>query len=258
MPGLAGAVVLTLASLIVAPGTAYADDECAPTIDAASISVAPTSLTITSKGSKVLEASANFTAPCAEDDGSDLSAAAIFYTPNDDSAYVIDTLDAGTGIAKSDDDEYSFDGSLRVRAAKLKNSDAGTWTADVYAFDDQDQDTNDYVSGAATVRVLRAAKLTVNASPEPVKAGKTISIKGTLTRANWEKGKDGAYGHRAVILQYKADAGSYATIKTVTSSSKGALKASVKATQDGSFRFVFAGSSTTAATNSDSDHVDVQ
>jgi hypothetical protein len=258
-PALAGAVVLSFASLLVSPGTAMADDDCRPTIDADSISVSPTTVAITSKGSAVLEASADFTAPCAEDDGSDLSAAAVFYTPDEDSSYVLDTSVTGEGITRADDsDGYRFADSLRVRASKLQNSDAGSWTADVYAFDDQDQDTNDYVSEGATLKVLRAAKLTVNAGPEPARAGKTITVKGKLSRADWEKGKDGAYGHRSVKLQFKPGSGSYTTVASVTSSSKGNLKASVKASEDGSFRFVFTGSSTTAGTTSAADHVDVQ
>ena len=59
-----------------------------------------------------------------------------------------------------------------------------------------------------------------------------------------------------LVLQNKTD--SIDALKYVTGSSKGKLKATVKATTDGYFRFVFAGASTTAAGASAGDFVDVR
>ncbi|MEV5981966.1 calcium-binding protein [Streptomyces sp. NPDC052114] len=108
-------------------------------------------------------------------------------------------------------------------------------------------------------RFQRYAKLTTNASPEPIKKGKTLTVTGALTRANWETSKYAGYTAQSVQLQYKKKgASSYTTLKTVKSDSKGNLKTTVKASADGYFRYVFAGTSTTPSVTSTSDYVDVQ
>lgn len=119
----------------------------------------------------------------------------------------------------------------------------------------------DYVLKDAykTHSVKRYSRLTVNASPEPVKKGKTITVTGALTRANWDTGKYAGYTNQSVKLQFKKKgATTYADVKTIKSGSAGALKTTVTASTDGTFRFVFAGTSTTPAVTSSGDFVDVQ
>ncbi|MFG2140097.1 calcium-binding protein [Streptomyces sp. NPDC048650] len=107
--------------------------------------------------------------------------------------------------------------------------------------------------------VKRASRLTTNASPEPVKKGKTLTVTGSLTRANWDTLKYGGYTQQPVKLQFlKKGASSYSTIKTVTSDSRGNLKTTVKAATDGYWRYAFAGTPTTQVMTSTSDFVDVQ
>ncbi|MFE1289801.1 hypothetical protein [Streptomyces sp. NPDC058751] len=134
---------------------------------------------------------------------------------------------------------------------------AGTWKVLAEA-----QDTNDdwtAVDVAGTASVKRYAKLTVNASPEPVKKGKTVTVTGRLTRANWETGTYTGYEGRAVQLQFrKKNSNTYTTLKTVTTGSGGALKTTTKATADGYFRFLFTGSSTTGPATATGDFVDVR
>ncbi|MFD9068721.1 MULTISPECIES: calcium-binding protein [Streptomyces] len=109
------------------------------------------------------------------------------------------------------------------------------------------------------IRLKRASRLTVNASPEPVKKGKTITVSGALTRANWDTKKYAGYTKQSVQLQFKKKgASSYSTVKTVKSDTKGNLKTTVKASVDGTFRYVFAGTSTTPAVTSAGDAIDVR
>ncbi|MFD0415759.1 calcium-binding protein [Streptomyces sp. NPDC127108] len=109
------------------------------------------------------------------------------------------------------------------------------------------------------INLKRAAKLTVNASPEPVKKGRTITVSGALTRANWDTKKYAGYTKQSVRLQFKKKgASAFTTVKTVKSDSKGNLKTTVKASVDGTFRFVFAGTSTTPAVTSAGDAIDVR
>ncbi|QFQ98280.1 calcium-binding protein [Streptomyces phaeolivaceus] len=111
----------------------------------------------------------------------------------------------------------------------------------------------------SSVSVKREAALTTNAAPEPVKKGKTITVTGKLTRANWDTLKFAGYTSQSVKLQFKKKGTStYKDVKTIKSGSGGALKTTVKAGVDGSYRFVFAGTSTTPAVTSTADAIDVK
>ncbi|SCG03211.1 hypothetical protein GA0115259_108213 [Streptomyces sp. MnatMP-M17] len=138
-----------------------------------------------------------------------------------------------------------------------KNAQAGTWKMWAYAIGaDGDYRFRD---PAKTFKVLRATKLTANATPEPVKKGKTITVTGTLTRANWESHKDIGYGSQSVALQLrKAGTTNYVNVKGIKSSSTGSLKTTVTASADGYYRFTYAGSATAGAVSATGDYIDVR
>ncbi|MEV5952545.1 hypothetical protein AB0M11_01990 [Streptomyces sp. NPDC051987] len=138
----------------------------------------------------------------------------------------------------------------------LIDSEAGSWSVGALAVGDGG---SKWVGGLGTTKVLRAAKLTANATPEPVKKGKTITVTGSLTRANWDTGKYSGYGSQSVKLQFrKKGSSTYTTLKTIKSSSTGAVKTTTTATVDGYYRYSFAGTSTTPAVSATGDYVDVQ
>ena len=149
--------------------------------------------------------------------------------------------------------------TVDARRYLYTNSLAGTWhvTAAAIAADEVGSVYwNDFYG---THRIQRASKLTANASPEPVKKGKTITVTGKLTRANWETRKYAGYSTQPVKLQFrKKDSDTYTTVKTVKTNNKGDLKTTVKATVDGFFRWSFAGTSTTPAVNAAGDFIDVK
>jgi hypothetical protein len=164
-------------------------------------------------------------------------------------------------------------GSVDIHPADdgfLANADAGTWhgAAEAIAFNGQDPSSSsiDYSKVGykdqgplATTLVQRNSALTVNAGPEPVTKGKTITSTGKLSRANWEDHKYHGYTGQPVKLQFrKAGTSTYTTIKTVTSDSYGNVKATATATYDGYWRFSFAGTSTTPAVSAAGDYVDVR
>ncbi|GGY73775.1 hypothetical protein GCM10010300_16710 [Streptomyces olivaceoviridis] len=139
----------------------------------------------------------------------------------------------------------------------LTNKSAGTWYVDAWV----DAEDGDFVwkQKAGSFSFQRAARLTANASPEPVKKGRTVTVTGALTRANWESLKYGGYGSQSVKLQFrKKSSSTYTTLKTIKADTKGNLKTTTTATVDGYFRFSFAGGSTTSAVNATGDFVDVQ
>ncbi|WP_371597973.1 hypothetical protein [Streptomyces sp. NBC_00564] len=149
-------------------------------------------------------------------------------------------------------------------------ADATTWkAAGFYGHIAEDSDDSDgHVSfeygydawgGLGTAQIKRAAKLTTNATPEPVKKGATLTVKGALTRANWETSKYSGYTGQSVTLQFRAKSSStYKNVKTVKSGTSGALSTTVKASADGYYRYTFAGTTTTGAKSAASDYVDVK
>ncbi|MER7403990.1 hypothetical protein ABT373_16205 [Streptomyces sp. NPDC000070] len=146
---------------------------------------------------------------------------------------------------------------IRPADGELFNSDAGTWGAGALAVTSNgDEKTQD---GLGSTKVQRYSKLTVNAGPEPVAKGKTITSTGKLSRANWEDNAYRGYTNQPVKLQFrKAGTSTYTTVKTVYSDQYGNLKATATASYDGYWRFSFAGTTTTPAVNATGDYVDVQ
>jgi hypothetical protein len=145
-----------------------------------------------------------------------------------------------------------------VRSNMARNALAGPWRLAAWAEAADGRSFTDR-HAAATVSLLRQAELTTNATPEPVRKGKTITVKGVLTRVDWETGRFAGYSGRKLALQFRrAGTKTYRTVKTVTSDSKGNVKATVKASIDGTWRFVYTGDAATAKVNSAGDYVDVR
>ncbi|AYC36288.1 hypothetical protein [Streptomyces griseorubiginosus] len=142
-------------------------------------------------------------------------------------------------------------------AFKDGNGTAGTWKLFLGAYDLYANAS--YNDDVARTKIKRAAALTANAAPEPVKKGRTITVTGKLTRANWTTGKYAGYANQPVQLQFrKKGSNTYTTLKTVNTSSTGTLKATTKAVSDGYYRFAFAGTTTTGSTTAPGDFVDVR
>jgi hypothetical protein len=142
------------------------------------------------------------------------------------------------------------------------NNDATTWKIGVVARlfkSNGNLKAEEYWTAPGGVQVKRQARATGNASPEPVRKGKALTVTGSLTRADWVKHKYTGYGNQAVKLQFCKKGGStYTTVKTVRTSSTGVLKTTVTASLDGYWRWTFGGTSTTGAAASAGDFVDVR
>ena len=145
--------------------------------------------------------------------------------------------------------------AFTARQTVKKNAMAGVWGVHAWAAGD----ANAQIEIPVALNVVRAAKLTVDASPEPVKYGKTLTITGQLTRANWETGKYAGNTNQTVKLQFRAkQSDTYTTITTVRSGTDGALKATATASADGYWRWSFDGTHTTGPATATADYVDVR
>ncbi|MFJ7077829.1 DUF5707 domain-containing protein [Streptomyces sp. NPDC098781] len=144
-----------------------------------------------------------------------------------------------------------------TRTNLRKNYLAGTWKVRAVAVMGDGDDFRQDVIG--TARVQRATQLWIDASPEPVRKGRPLEATGQLTIANWETGTNVGYVGQSVNLQYrKASSGPFTNLKAAKSGSKGWLKTSATAKDDGFYRFVFLGTSSTSAAGSSLDFVDAK
>ncbi|MET8802794.1 hypothetical protein [Streptomyces sp. NPDC004546] len=150
-------------------------------------------------------------------------------------------------------------GSVNIYPADgdLKNAWAGSWSvaAEAVAFNGQDQNNPDMSkvgfkdqSGLGTSLVQRYSKLTTTVSSTSVYKGKSVTVSGKLTRADWEHHTYNNFGGQPVKLQFrKAGTSTYTTIKTVTTDSYGNAKTTATVNSSGYWRYSFAGVSTTPA-----------
>lgn len=180
------------------------------------------------------------------------------------------STDTITGALGTDDDPvctesttqtgvYSCKAVFNIHAATdLKNNGvAGTWKLALGGYDLNASASFD--DNVGTGKIKKASKLTADATPEPVKKGKTITVTGKLTRADWNTGKYTGYASQKVQLQFrKKGSNTYTTLKTITAGTGGALKTTTKATVDGYYRYSFATNATTGATTAAGDYVDVR
>ncbi|MFF5476870.1 calcium-binding protein [Streptomyces sp. NPDC012935] len=151
----------------------------------------------------------------------------------------------------------SLEPDWKYGGTALTNAHAGTWKVSVQGVANDDSWTHS--ASYTTTRLQRHSKLTVNAAPEPIAKGKTLTVTGKLSRADWDNLDYRGYTNQPVRLQFrKAGTTAYTTIKTVYTSSTGNLTATVPASEDGYWRWNFAGTTTTPAVNATGDFVDVQ
>ncbi|WP_189263409.1 hypothetical protein [Streptomyces fuscichromogenes] len=151
------------------------------------------------------------------------------------------TVTSGTGGKLRTTAEASTSGTWRWLFAQNDTSSAATSTGDA-------------------VTLLKASKLTVNASPEPVAKGAGLTVTGRLTRATTDAATTfTGYAGQPVKLQFrKSGSTTYTTVKTVRTNATGHLNTKVTANAAGRWRWSYAGSDTVASVNAASDGVSLR
>ncbi|MFE2378014.1 hypothetical protein [Streptomyces sp. NPDC059398] len=134
------------------------------------------------------------------------------------------------------------------------NDLAGTWQVNATV---QAKDGDYWIHDSlAHFDFKRASTLTTDATPEPVAKGARLTVRGKLSRANWNDLKYHGYTKQNVKLQFKkTGASGYSTVRTVKTSSTGTLSTTVTATASGTWRWAFSGTHTTMAITSAGDEV---
>jgi hypothetical protein len=159
-------------------------------------------------------------------------------------------------------DSWIWQGDLQVPPAELDNVLAGaaeTTFASYGRFDDNPS-SGEIVDTEInrSLALVRAARLSVNAAPESPRRGQTITVTGTLQRADWDEGVYRGYRNRPVQLLFRPAGGTTQVVKTVTSGAGGALRTTAVAERDGSWSWRYGGNVVTGTATSPRDALDVR
>lgn len=141
------------------------------------------------------------------------------------------------------------------------NDLAGNTTITAWGFygeDDYPDEGDEYMVTTSSLDLLRATHLNrANASPEPVRKNRRLTITSSLTRANWDTKSDDSFDG-PVTLQFRAKgATTYDDVKNVDVVD-GDIYTTARAKRSGYWRFHFDGDDISAASNSKSDYVRVK
>ncbi|MFE6284895.1 DUF5707 domain-containing protein [Streptomyces sp. NPDC057877] len=166
--------------------------------------------------------------------------------------------DAACGPTAATSTTCTLTFTLTPGTAPADGSQAGTWNVSAYAIA-PDSDAV-FLDSAATFPLQRASSLTVDATPEPVKRGRTLTVKGDVRHADWATGTSvAAAAGEPVRLQFrKAGSSTYCTVRTVLTAADGTVSTTVRAGTDGTYRWSYAGTNETAGAVSEGDFVDVR
>jgi len=137
---------------------------------------------------------------------------------------------------------------LTVDPRYLTDADAGRWGTDVTVVG-----SRHLTRTGPGFSIVRASRLTVNATAEPPRRGSVLTVRGHLSRADWETRRYTGHSHRRVALQFRPSKGVWATLTTVLTDRQGDLRTTVTPRRGGCFRMVFAGSRTVGAVTSKAD-----
>jgi hypothetical protein len=158
----------------------------------------------------------------------------------------------GEGFMYDSDPQYTFQ--------PYSNSEAGPKSVIAEA-NNADYDTRraSWANGFYLKRNMTWQTKSFNASPEPVRKGKPITIKGRLLIADWTADRYvAAKNVRNVRVEFRTPTGSYTTVKTVTTNSTGWVSTKVTAKKTGVWRLVYGGNSKAGAAVASGDSVKVK
>ena len=231
-------------SVVAQPAQAHV---CAPvSLAGNAIAAGPSPLVIGTTGAKTVTIAAHLQDTCSQI----VAVQAQIRSPRENG-----TFDLGSGAPDPVSAMTAYGLELDLDPTTLFNDEAGAWSAIVTAH--QGGPGPGVSAPAPSFAIVRAAQLSVQAGPESVPKGKSVTVTGAITRANWETAEYGGYAGRRVDLQFRTPTGPNTWVKTIVSGTDGRLETKVPATRDGCYRLVYGGNTTTGPAESTSDCIDV-
>ncbi|MGB8021380.1 MAG: hypothetical protein WCF04_09155 [Candidatus Nanopelagicales bacterium] len=110
----------------------------------------------------------------------------------------------------------------------------------------------------ATSSVKAPSSVTVDASPEPIEKGASLKVRGKVTYRNAAWVATAVEGQDVIVQFLPSGAEKWTTLGRARTSSRGYYSFKATAKTDGSYRAVFAGTSTINQATSASDYVDAR
>jgi hypothetical protein len=231
MRALVGTTVLAaVAAAVVLPAgaaSAFTDSE-APTISSVS---APTIVGLTTKG-------AVFDITVKASDNIDIARVMVGVIDN------AGTMKQPVGFAAELVNGMSWDGTYKARVTMPVTVAPGQWNVSAFAEDNKGNRSTGVSQIRDTFVLKYATKIAkLNAAPEPVTKGQTLTVKGILRQAltsGWAP-----YAGKVVKVQFrKAGTTSWTKVGTAVSGSNGAFAFVTKATAAGDWRAIYKGDTT--------------
>ena len=142
-----------------------------------------------------------------------------------------------------------------VDPARLTDAGAGRSTLYVTLHADDDTSTRTPVP----VSLARRAVWGRFDAPVSARTGRPVTLRCVLGRADWDRGAYRGYAGARVAVLFRADGTrAFSKHSTVTTGKGGVLTVSAAAQESGTWRFEYAGSTTTGAAASGTNHVTVR
>ena len=165
---------------------------------------------------------------------------------------------AREGWSLEGDSFYVYDGAPQETFNPYSNSQAGPEHVIATAYN-SDAETRErvFANGFSLKRRSVWQTGSFNASPEPVRKGRAITLKGRLLIADWDNDRWVGYSNRAISVQFRTSTGSYATVKTVATRGDGWAITSITAQRTGVWRLVYGGNTLASNAISAGDAVSV-
>jgi hypothetical protein len=138
---------------------------------------------------------------------------------------------------------FVFDSAPRETFQLSSNADAGSHSAVATAYNGDYLETQRSWASAFHLKRASSWGSTFNAGPEPVMATRAITVQGKLSLANWDTARYDLHRYQGVKVQFRTPTGTYATVKTISTSYDGWARTTVTAQRTGYWRLVYDGNS---------------
>lgn len=140
-------------------------------------------------------------------------------------------------------DYYTYRQSPRATLRPLRDATAGPQAVLVDTCNSEfDCRTTSFPAGFTLKRRTTWQTGSFNATPEPVRKGRPISLQGRLLVVNWDAHRYVGYVKRLVSVEFRTPTGSYTQVATAATDATGWVRTTVPASRTGVWRLRYGGS----------------
>ena len=139
-------------------------------------------------------------------------------------------------------DYYTYTQSPRAAIGPLRNAEAGQRDVVVDTCNSEfDCSTTSFPKGFTLKRRTTWQTGSFNATPEPVRKGRPVSLQGRLLVVNWDARRYVGFTKRLVAVEFRTPTGSYTKVATAVTDATGWVRTTVPASRTGVWRLRYGG-----------------